>query len=77
MKVFGAPGTGEVHALEVLWDKKFGVHPCFYSWNNYHLKYRDIPLTLFSMGVLPPLPYKFFPCNFYKRRNYPPKRSDF
>ena len=21
-------------------------------------------------------PYQFFPCNFYKRRNWAPKRSD-
>ena len=25
----------------------------------------------------PPPPYQLFPCNFYKRRNYPPKISDF
>ena len=33
-------------------------------------------LTLFRMGDKK-APYPFFPCNFYKRRNYPQKLSDF
>ena len=34
-----------------------------------HVATRQI-LTLFRMGLLPP-PTSFFPCNFYKRTNYP------
>ena len=28
-------------------------------------------------GKKPPLPYQFFPCNFYKRKIWPPKISNF
>ena len=35
-------------------------------------------LTLFRMkGGQKGPPYQFFPCNFYKRRIWSPKRSDF
>ena len=45
--------------------------------HKYHL------LTLFRMGEGvgggggKKAPYQFFPCNFYKCKNYPPKLSDF
>lgn len=37
------------------------------------------PLTLFRMGrgAKAPPPYQFFPCYFYKCRNYPTKLCDF
>ena len=39
---------------------------------------QQLPLTLFRMeGKKAPPPDQFFPCNFYKRRNYPLKLSDF
>ena len=34
------------------------------------------PIQVWGGGAKSP-PYQFFPCNFYKRRNYPPKISDF
>ena len=34
-------------------------------------------LTLFRVGRGQKGPYQFFPCNFYKRRNWPLKLSDF
>ena len=39
-------------------------------------KWNKIILILFRMGgqkAPPPLSYQFFPCNVYKRKNYPPK----
>ena len=46
--------------------------------SNFYQRITNQILTLFRMGGKkpPPLPPQFFPCNFCKCKNWPPKLSD-
>ena len=50
------------------------------EWYDSLVDYVPKPINLiqdWGEGTKRPLPYQFFPCNFYKRRIWSPKLSDF
>ena len=72
MGVTGLKKTGLVCLLNVLGERGEDIGWCDFTCVNL----LD-PIQMGGEGQKSPPPYQFFPCNFYKRRIWPPKHSDF
>ena len=77
------PIGGKLHFLHLLAQTFNNDFFCYFQNSNVAIiPTFSLPLTLFGMGgggggAKRPPNYKFFPCNFYKRKTQPPKISDF